>query len=175
MRGIFTFDRVINVALLAAVIYGVTATVGRQPAQPYKTGDRAPVLSGVSYGEADKTLVLFVASACHFCSESMPLYNALVSERNQSHKAIQIVAVSRDTKGTLEAYLAEHEFNADRIVTLAPGNWVSLRGTPTHVVVGRDGIIQAVWLGKLSTPNQSLLREALGLPSQPALTSGGLK
>lgn len=153
---VLTFDRVLNVALLAAVLYGVVAIrlASRPALTAYERGETAPAIAGVSYGAAKRTAVLFVRSTCHFCTESMSFYQELVKDGRQ------VVAISGEPRDRLDAYLTENGL-AIRSATITRGEWPKLVGTPTIVVVDASGRVVKSWAGLLSPHDQQNVRESL--------------
>jgi hypothetical protein len=94
-----------NLALLAASGFVVVTyarlwlTTPQSPAASYGeyvAGDIVPPIPGISYGNADASLLLFVNSSCHFCTESMPFYRGLLSTRNKAH--VSVIALSRENE-----------------------------------------------------------------------------
>lgn len=144
-----TFDRVLNVLLLAAVVYGI-AVMRPSPArtpQTYTPGEQAPAIAGLPYAEAKRTAVLFVRSTCHFCTESMPFYRELAKDGRR------VVAISGDSREVLDRYLTDNGLTIPR-ATVARGDWTKLTGTPTIVVVDAAGRVVKSWVGLLSPEGQ---------------------
>lgn len=139
-----TFDRVLNVLLLVAVVYGLTMLRSTAPApRPgYTAGEQAPAIAGVSYAGAKRTAVLFVRSSCHFCTESMAFYRSLAAQH-------RVVAISSEPLENLGTYLSENDLAVPR-ATVTQREWSKLSGTPTIVVVDGAGKVVQSWLGSLS-------------------------
>ena len=152
----FTFDRVLNVALLAAVVYGIAAVRpgSRTPPPTYAHGEQAPAIAGVSYAGAKRTAVLFVRSSCHFCTESMPFYRDLVKGGGR------LIAIGPEPPEALLGYLEEHDL-AVRGVTIGRGSWPKLTGTPTLIIVDGSGRVERTWVGTVPENEQSIVRELL--------------
>ncbi len=152
----FTFDRILNVVLVAAVLYGVVILRPKAPAPPvvYAAGETAPAIPGISYGEAKRTAVLFVRSTCHYCTDSMPFYQSLKA------KGARLVAISAESKDLLDPYLASYGLPIES-ATVGHAAWSKLSGTPTVIVVDRSGQVVGSWLGLLSDNDQRSVRDSL--------------
>lgn len=113
-------------------------------------GERLATIAGLDLTQSPRTLVLAVQSSCHFCSESMAFYRELVQHRSAS---IRLVVVAPDELGVARRYVADHGFTPDAIVTsdlLA----LNVGGTPTLMLTGASGLIERVWMGKLSAAKE---------------------
>jgi hypothetical protein len=159
-----TANRLNRVANLAVVLSAVLtagvyarAWLGASPvpaAAPavgvgYVAGDVLPPLEGVSYAAADRSLILFVSSSCHFCTESMPFYDTLVRTRNARKANVALIALSREAPADLQAYLGAHGVALDRALSTAGRTDLKFFGTPTLVLLNRAGAVQQVWVGAL--------------------------
>jgi len=150
-----TFDRVLNVLLLVAVVYGIAAMRPTTPKPAtYQPGETVSAITGVSYAAANRTGVLFVRSTCQFCTESMPFYQELVKG------GATLVAISGEPKKNLDAYLDSHGLSIAS-ATVERTSWPKLSGTPTLVVVDSAGKVVGSWVGLLSATDQRRVRELL--------------
>ena len=150
-----TFDRVLNVLLLVAVVYGIAAVRPTAPkTTTYQPGETVSAIAGVPYAAAKRTAVLFVRSTCQYCTESMPFYQELVKG------GATLVAISGEPKKSLDAYLDEHGL-AIASATVERASWPKLSGTPTLVIVDGAGKVVGSWVGLLSATDQRRVRELL--------------
>src|SRR5262249_16893252 len=78
-------------------------------------GDSAEAIPGVSFGDGKSTLVLYVRSTCHFCTDSMPFYKRL--NNHLRGKSVKLIAVSDEDASVTRAYLAGHGVVADQVVS----------------------------------------------------------
>jgi hypothetical protein len=130
-------------------------------------GERIDTLSGVSFGAAERTLVLAMRKDCHFCEESIPFYKSLVqASAKQQGRAVQFVVVTTDDDETAAHYLRERDLSVEQIVSLSPGKMSTLKvpGTPTLILTDRTGLVEAVWIGKLTGDQEADVMATLGLP-----------
>jgi hypothetical protein len=156
-------DKAANIAVIVAAMFTVvvyarawlTASPPPRTAPAgYTVGEVLPPLDGVSYAASDRSLILFVSSGCHFCTESMPFYGTLVSTRNARNAHVALIALSRESPGDLQHYLAAHGVTLDRAISTAGRTDLKFLGTPTMVLVDRKGAIQQVWVGALQPDQQ---------------------
>ncbi len=152
-----TFDRVLNVLLLVAVGYVLIGVPRAKPARAcpkFDVGDAVPAIAGLPYEAADRTVVLFVRSTCHYCTESAPCYRELVKG------GAKLVAISLEPKTSLDDYLRAQGL-AIESATVDRTAWPKLSGTPTMIVVDRTGHVVASWLGMLPAAEQQRARSLL--------------
>ena len=109
----------------------------------------------------DRTLVLALQVGCRFCSESAPFYQQLTSAARQSGK-VHLLAVLPQRPSDSKNYLATLSVPVEdvRQATLSSLN---VSGTPTLILVNRQGVIQSVWVGKLSSGDERQVLGKLGL------------
>lgn len=120
----------------------------------FKTGESAEMLPGISYGDSKATLVLYIRSTCRYCTASMPVLRDL---RGRNPSAVRWVAVSDEPTTITADYLRSNHVAADVLVSLTGRN----KGTPTILLVGRDGVIKNVWVGQLTEGRADDLRDAM--------------
>jgi peroxiredoxin len=133
----------------------VQAARGAQD-DPLPVGTHLRDWEGVSFEEADRTIVLVLRSTCIFCTESMPFYRELSARRNS--KKLRIVALSPEPVKVLNDYLQKHSFAVD-FAGPHSGAEIATRATPTLVLVARGGRVEKSWLGKL---NEQQVSDLLG-------------
>jgi hypothetical protein len=112
-----------------------------------KRGDKVTV-SGIDWRKSQKTLLLALSTACHFCTESSPFYRRLVNERTST----RLVALVPQAEEEGRAYLRSVGVGIDEVrhVTF---KGLGLTGTPTLLLVDENGVVSDVWVGAL-TPNK---------------------
>jgi thiol-disulfide isomerase/thioredoxin len=149
------FESVLNL-LLAVACVAVTAVaiqrfLGPAPSagdapQGYAVGERFPRIDGIDYSSSEQTLVMFLASTCRYCTESAPFYADLVQKRDP--RRLRLIAVGPEPAGVLHDYLQRHAVTVDSVASVAP-DAIKARGTPTLVLVDRNGRVRAQWIGAL--------------------------
>jgi thiol-disulfide isomerase/thioredoxin len=104
-------------------------------------------LPDVDWSKNGQTLVLALSKNCRFCSESAPFYQKLVKEEAES-RSLRLVAVFPHDVNQGKNYLDELGVSVSEIKQ-APFNSIRIRGTPTLLLVNKDGVVVDVWVGKL--------------------------
>lgn len=169
-----TLDTIVNVVTLATclVLVSVLIQVRFQPApQPpgsLSAGEHIDALSRESFSGAQRTVLLALQNNCHFCEESMPFYRSLAqASTRQARGSLQLVVVTTDAAETSATHMQERELSVDRIVSVSPNTMSALKvaGTPTLIVTDRSGVVEAVWVGKLTDRQQAEVMAKLGLTS----------
>ena len=100
----------------------------------------------VNWQDSQKNVVLVLSTTCHFCKESSGFYRKLV-EDCRSHA--RTVAFFPQAPQEAQAYLKAEDVQVDEIKH-ADFQSLQIGGTPTLLLVDSKGIVQKVWLGKLS-------------------------
>jgi hypothetical protein len=100
----------------------------------------------VNWHDSPKNVVLVLSTTCHFCKESSGFYRKLV-EDCRSHA--RTVAFFPQTPEEAQAYLRAEDVQVDE-VKHADFQSLQIGGTPTLLLVDSNGVVQKVWLGKLS-------------------------
>jgi hypothetical protein len=154
-----------NAALIATcmlacgvMLYRISSvqTASATASVPYglKAGDTIKLPKPIS-SSARYTLVMYVRSTCHFCTESMSFYQGLSQEHAAGAKWKWVVAAAEPVAAA-RAYLASHKVVPDDVLSVEPGV-----PTPTLVLVDQNGIIKKVWMGALDQLGQEEVRGAL--------------
>jgi hypothetical protein len=148
---------IITVALLLCAVlvkpYVMPASVpnatgeSAEARREIKRGDKITV-SGIDWQKNQKTLLLALSTGCHFCTESGPFYRAIVRERGDT----RLVALVPQGEDEGQEYLRSLGVGIDE-VRHAAFRGMGLTGTPTLLLVDRDGVVSDVWVGAL-TPNK---------------------
>jgi hypothetical protein len=116
-----------------------------------KPGTKVNV-SGINWAENQKTLVLALSNTCHFCTDSADLYQRLAEQRKE--KGLKIVAILPQSVADGQAYLKKLGVSVDD-VKQAPLASFGVSGTPTLILVDRDGVTRQSWIGKLSADKET--------------------
>jgi hypothetical protein len=109
----------------------------------------------VNWHDSQKNVVLVLSTTCHFCKESSGFYRKLV-EDCRSHA--RTVAFFPQTPQEAQAYLNAEDVQVDEIKH-ADFQSLQVSGTPTLLLVDSKGIVQKVWLGKLSEAKEKEVLE----------------
>jgi peroxiredoxin len=127
---------------------GNTATAKPGPAEGTQVS-----LQGVSWGQSNKSVVLALSDQCHFCTESAPFYQKLTTELAQ-RRDVQVIAVFPQQVGDGKQYLGKLGVPISD-VRQAAFDSLGVRGTPTLMIVDRNGKVEQSWVGRLSPDKES--------------------
>lgn len=161
-------DLALNVAVLLAVgmmIASASRSIffpPRPAAVGVHIGTRLPHMTGVDWEKHELTLVLAIRKGCHFCEDSMPLYRQLSSLQETHRLKAHVTAVLPDIAESAGEFLRGNN------VTLPFVGGVQLRtievtGTPTILLVNRQGEVKGLWVGVLSREAEQQLLHSVGV------------
>src|SRR5262245_34064037 len=111
---------------------------------------KAITLPDVDWKKTDQTLVLALSVGCRYCSESADFYKELARKRKGTTR---LVAVLPQPLEASKKYLGDLGINVDEIRQAAV-NSIGVRGTPTLLLVNKDGVVTSAWVGKLQTEKE---------------------
>lgn len=151
-----------NVAIiLVAVLLGYFL-IGRFMAPPaaapqqersvIQPGTTIP-MKNVDWSKSDRSLLMVLSTACHFCTESMPFYQKLI-ERNAQAGSLRLIAALPQEVSDATKYLTGQNVTVDEVVKAEPGEAL-VRGTPTLILVNKDGVVLDTWVGKLTAEKEN--------------------
>ncbi len=109
-------------------------------------------LKGIDWKNNKRTLVMFVSTTCHFCTESSSFYKRLINDT--SVKDGKIIAVLPQTVDEAKAYLTDLGVNPDQIINAQLAS-IGVTATPTLLLVDESGKITDQWRGKLSSEQET--------------------
>lgn len=166
--------RVIEVASNIAIVIVATAivivsyqrwTLGSRENIGVRVGDSMQV-SGVDWAKMGVTLGLAISSDCRFCAESVAFHRELVKRARQA--GVNVITLMPQEEATARQYLRNYALDVQTIRQLNAAT--RIRGVPTIVLVGGDGVVRGVWPGKLN-PRQErdVLAQLAILPADQRL------
>jgi hypothetical protein len=165
MKRAFNWTLNLIAALSAVVIVWQLAhkyQVGKQGNQEGpKVGSRVQI-DGVSFSKGRPAAVLALSLNCGYCRGSAAFYRALSSAA--SERGVQIVTVLPESKEVYEPSLAMLGLGRSDQVRQANFDSLSVRGTPTIMLVDANSTVQKTWIGKLGESQEKEVFFALGLP-----------
>ena len=149
-----------NIAIIAVAIT-LIGTIGynyfgskKTTPDGIKVGEKVS-LADTNWTAKDQTLVLVLQKNCHFCQESMNFYKTL-TQTAQSKGNIQTVAVFPTSADESAQYLAQQGVKVDAVKQAGLAD-VNVRGTPTVLLVDREGKVIDSWIGKLPAEKEQEL------------------
>ncbi|HEU5235329.1 MAG TPA: hypothetical protein VFU50_20905 [Terriglobales bacterium] len=99
----------------------------------------------VDWRANDRTLILGMQTTCHFCTDSAPFFKRLSAAASGN---VKLVAVLPQTVNDSRAYLTKLGVHVDDVVQEQLST-VGISGTPTLLLVDKNGVVKNVWVGKL--------------------------
>lgn len=104
-------------------------------------------LSGMDWSRSDKTLVLAFSTKCKFCLESTDFYKRL-AEQQTKREDIRLVVVGSQPIEELKSYFQKRSIPINEVIPAQLSD-ISVTGTPTILLVGKDGEVKDSWIGRL--------------------------
>lgn len=112
-------------------------------------------LPGVNWSNSP-VLVLAISTSCHFCTESAPFYRNLT----KSHPGVRLVAVFPQPVEAGQQYLQGLGVATDQVLQ-AQLDSINVSGTPTLLLVNKDGSVLRRWVGLLPKEGEADVWDAL--------------
>jgi hypothetical protein len=168
----------IVVALLITIVLARTYLFPPRP-QLVPVGIQAgasmkSLVPGTDWAANGRTLLLGLSTQCHFCSESGPFFQRIAK---QVRPEVKLVALLPQPEGEAREYLAKLAVTVDAVRQVSL-NSVGITGTPTLVLVNKDGVVTHVWVGKLQSEQQDkvidVLKEKPNMATNPSTKAAGL-
>jgi hypothetical protein len=116
-------------------------------------GDRLAKLPGLDWNQHRRTLVLVLNTGCHFCQDSIPFYQKLAQAQRPGRDVPEIVAVFPNEAAMVREFTA-HEGLTIQSVPEVSLEKLHVNGTPTLILVNREGLVERSWIGVLTAPQE---------------------
>jgi thioredoxin-related protein len=132
------------------------APVAAQPALPASNRDdrdRLLAVTSVDFSQSDRTLLVVVRSDCRYCTASKPFYAELLKRERATLRAVRVFLVAPLNDVNFPSYLADLPFANDRRLQVSTDS-LGVNGTPTLLLVDRNGRVKETWVGKLPTADE---------------------
>lgn len=155
------------VAVTAVGVQRFTSAPAAGAAAPAPGARTAPISPGTKLalhetlrpGGARGSLVLALSTNCQYCTASMPFYNRLQALEAVANGRVRLSVIALQPAPQMREYLVSHDVRVDRIVQF-PDAGVSIRGTPTLILVNADGEVVNSWAGQLEAAEEAaVIRE----------------
>lgn len=165
-----TLDRVANLATLLFFV-ATAALLARQSSESTATihdpsslrpGEVSKELRALLPSKADRSLVVALAPSCELCTESIPFYRELARALDERQSEVSLVAALDSPESLVleRDRLGEQDVGFDHLV-VADFRRLRLVGTPTILLVGPDGEVLDLWLGRLDDRAQREVLQAV--------------
>lgn len=162
LANVATAVMALAIALAAGTVAWATYTSAEPPptVQPYTVGDPISLPVTVDFTASPRTVILFVQSRCRFCTESMSFYKDILDKRAHLAPQLRIVALTPEEPQVTHNYLESHGVSVDEVIqTEITGT--RFLGTPTVLSIDHSGMIEGVWLGRLTAEQEQSVRKAI--------------
>jgi thiol-disulfide isomerase/thioredoxin len=158
-------EQAANIAILVLAGLIVSVVAGRYMPSASNSGivavgDRISLAN--LDGKSGQTLAVILQSNCHFCSESAPFYSRLVNEA-RGHQETHLMAIFPQDPGVGSRYLKQLGVEIGDVRQAKLGD-MKIKGTPTLLLLGRTGIAERMWLGRLSAQQESEVLHVVSAP-----------
>jgi len=165
--GALTDVLVLLLAVAALVVIARKQSWFRpKPATPEAFFRVGQPLTGTSldFSKAETNLVFVLSPQCKFCTASADFYRRLLEAGGQKEDT-RFIALFRQDATEGRSYLDGLGLQADRIAVV--GSSLNYHGksvgTPTLLLVSREGVVSKAWVGKLGQEQESEVFSALDL------------
>ena len=138
----------ITIAAFQYVSAARTAANPRKP-DPVQRGTRLSLPASVTADATRPSLLLVLSANCRYCTESMPFYKTLADLSQVRSGNLRLGVVSLQPADDMRKYLAAHSLGIEAVISV-PESGFNVMGTPTLVLVRRDGVVQRSWGGWLN-------------------------
>jgi thioredoxin-related protein len=153
------------IVILLAVVIGSVFLKDRFSASApqvneVKAGDRLIRLDGWDWAAHDRTLVLALRKGCHYCEDSTPFYQRLLTEQKRDGSSTAIVAAFPDAADAVKQVVQSEGLQVQALAGV-PSEKLNVLGTPTLLLVDRSGTVLKAWPGMLSPRKELEVMKAL--------------
>lgn len=107
---------------------------------------------GIDWTKNDRTLLMALSRGCHFCSASAPFYKKLTQELS-GRKDVGMVAAFPQPVDEARNYLSTLGVSIGDVRQLRLDS-LGVLGTPTLILVDREGVVINAWRGQLSSDKE---------------------
>lgn len=162
-------DRASQLAFLAGCIALIVVAVGRYGGArsdesradgSILRGETVPQIPTVDFGSADRTVLVAIDPSCIHCTNSMPFYSKLVAQTARAKRNVRVVFAARHAADATRTYLERHGVRPDSVVPTPLT--LSIRGTPTLLVIDASGKVLGGWFGRLNPEQEEMVLTMVG-------------
>jgi hypothetical protein len=117
-------------------------------------GDRLAKIPNLDWKQHRHTLVLVLNAGCLFCERSAPFYQMLADVQAARRNDLGLVAVFPNEGEAVRQFMTRVGLHIASL-TGVPLGTLRVSGTPTLMLVDKDGRVERAWIGTL-TPSEQL-------------------
>ena len=144
-----------NVAAIVATCLLVAVVVRREFRSQQTTSNavigRPLKIPGAEWPRSNNTIVIALSVSCHYCKDSAQFYRRIERESCQVGTSVEIV--SPQDPATTRAFLESLDIHFQTIRTVRLSQ-IGVRGTPTILLIDREGKVVKTWFGALDQARQ---------------------
>jgi len=118
-----------------------------------RAGDQLPALRGFQWSDHNRTLVLALKDGCVYCDNSMPFYRRLATLQDGRQAGAFLIAAVPDSSEKAKEMMERHNLSVP-VVAESRLNTLKVAGTPTLILVDKQGKVLKVWVGVLSVASE---------------------
>lgn len=161
----WTVKRTIDVLIVGCLVASLARHVATRPLPPHKpVQSRAPLLrvnahfglQGIKWNTTQRTIVLFMNTACDACEQSSDLYRTLSEHIRQRHD-IRLVVISAEDSLPVSKWLIRHKIRPQYVAQASSPSSLGLLVTPTLLLVDNNGDVSDMLVTRLSHDEETQL------------------
>jgi glutaredoxin len=116
-------------------------------------------LAGLDFSRSDRTLLFVISSTCPYCRKSEEFYRSLTGKARE-YKNIQFAAALPQPEPEAREYIQQAGLDFRQVVS-ADLPTIGIAGTPTLVLLDKNGNVLRYWLGVLPPEGQQRVIAAI--------------
>jgi rhodanese-related sulfurtransferase len=159
--------RILNIAILVVAIVLSTVLVkkfflpGAHNSDYRIAPDARLIINGINWADSERTVLVALGKECKYCSDSAEFYRRLAAGiAGQTNT--RLIALFSEKESDGEAYL-KHLAVPIPEVRYTSLSSLGIKSVPTLVILDRNGVVNDIWVGKLSPLKESALMSKLRL------------
>lgn len=154
MSSVKKVSPIVLAVLLAAGWVTWRAAQQQQPPVTYRAGDQFTSPPKSRFASMER-LVLFIDSRCTFCQASVPFYRRLTGSAGIAEPSrLPVVVVGWEDLSRIESFVSSNDLRPSEVLSLNGRDRYAFRYTPTLLRVSGEGIVQDVWVGRMTTEQE---------------------
>lgn len=141
--------------LVAAYFVGLFIARAKRPEPTPEAGPgiRLALPEAFDFAAHDRTLILAIQEDCSYCEASIPFYVEITDRLGGGCSELGVVAALPNPPASADAFLDKAGLQIPRLANTSLAS-LGITGTPTVLLVDREGTVLDVWVGELSEDGQ---------------------
>lgn len=171
-------EAIANVMIIAVALTVGLVMIGRYTdasriARPVATGEHLATIPNLDWTQHQHTLVLALNTGCHYCEQSVPLYQKLAQLHQSGGEDLGIVAVLPNGSEMVRDFMTKNNLHIQSVAAVPLEN-LQVNATPTLILVDKDGRVERSWVGMLNPNEEGELLKLLAAASSPDCSTAQL-